>query len=179
MLPRVEVFGQHEISELTKSREKLTRLLDRFVERDDDVPRRKTDLRRALEKSRKSVLDTRAELRQIEERFREAGLEDRLREQSLLVREERLLASIPERLVAFRDCLENLKREVPIDCVFLSAKALEDLPGKEILQRLNGVFEALDCDLQRIANELEQALACADEGVASVRTEWETRKKDV
>ena len=64
VLPRVEVFGQHEISELTKSREKLTRLLDRFVERDDDVPRRKTDLRRALEKSRKSVLDTRAELRQ-------------------------------------------------------------------------------------------------------------------
>ena len=71
------------------------------------MPRRKTDLRRALEKSRKSVLDTRAELRQIEERlaalpgleetlerFREAGLEDRLREQSLLVREERLLASI-------------------------------------------------------------------------------------
>ena len=192
VLPRVEVFGQHEISELTKSREKLTRLLDRFVERDDDVPRRKTDLRRALEKSRKSVLDTRAELRQIEERlaalpgleetlerFREAGLEDRLREQSLLVREERLLASIPERLAAFRDCLENLKREVPIDCVFLSAKALEDLPGKEILQRLNGVFEALDRDLQRIANELEQALARADQGVASVRTEWETRKKDV
>ena len=99
--------AKHEISELTKSREKLPRLLDRFVERDDDVPRRKTDLRRALEKSRKSVLDTRAELRQIEERlaalpgleetlerFREAGLEDRLREQSLLVREERLLASI-------------------------------------------------------------------------------------
>ena len=109
----VDHVSQHEISELTKSCEKLTRLLDRFVERDDDVPRRKTDLRRALEKSRKSVLDTRAELRQIEERFREAGLEDRLREQSLLVREERLLASIPERLAAFRDCLENLKREVP------------------------------------------------------------------
>ena len=38
---------------------------------------------------------------------------DVLREQSLLVREERLLASIPELLAAFRDCLENLKREVP------------------------------------------------------------------
>ena len=70
--------------ELTKSREKLPRLLD-----------------------------TRAELAQIEERlaalpgleetlerFREAGLEDRLKEQSLLVREERLLASIPERNTA-------------------------------------------------------------------------------
>ena len=192
VLPRVEVFGQHEISELTKSREKLTRLLDRFVDRDDDLPRKKADLRRALEKSRKSLLDTRAELAQIEERlaalpgleetlerFREAGLEDRLKEQSLLVREERLLASIPERLASFRECLETLKREVPMDHVFLSAKALEDLPGKKILQRLNGVFKTLDLELQRIAKDLEQALARADEGVALVRTEWETRKKDV
>jgi hypothetical protein len=192
VLPRVEVFGQHEISELTKSREKLTRLLDRFVERDDDLPRRKGELRRALEKSRKSVLDTRAELAQIEEhlaalpgleetleRFREAGLEDRLKEQSLLVREERLLASIPDRLSSFRDCLETLKREVPIDRVFLSAKALEDLPGRPILERLNAVFEELDRDLQRIATELEQALERADTGVTEVRAAWEVRKKEV
>ena len=50
VLPRVEVFGQHEISEFTKSKEKLTRLLDRFVERDETLPRRKADLKRKLEK---------------------------------------------------------------------------------------------------------------------------------
>ena len=192
VLPRVEVFGQHEISELTKSREKLTHLLDRFVQRDDNLPRKKADLRRALEKSRKSLLDTRAELAQIEERlaalpgleetlerFREAGIEDRLKEQSILVREERLLASIPERLASFRECLDTLKRDVPMDRAFLSAKALEDLPGKAILQRLNDVFETLDLELQRIANDLQQALARADKDVALVRTEWETRKRDV
>jgi DNA repair ATPase RecN len=192
VLPRVEVYGQHEISELTKSREKLTRLLDRFVERDESLPRRKSDLRRDLEKNRRSLLDTRAELRQIEERlaalpgleetlerFREAGLEERLREQSLLVREERVLASIPERLAPFRECLESLKREIPIDRVFLSAKALEDLPGKEILARTNDVFAQLDRDLERVAKDLEQALQRADQGVAAVRAEWETRKKDV
>jgi DNA repair ATPase RecN len=192
VLPRVEVYGQHEISELTKSREKLTRLLDRFVERDESLPRRKSDLRRDLEKNRRSLLDTRAELRQIEERlaalpgleetlkrFREAGLEERLREQSLLVREERVLASIPERLAPFHECLESLKREIPIDRVFLSAKALEDLPGKEILARANEVFAQLDRDLERVVKDLEQALQRADQGVAAVRAEWETRKKDV
>ena len=109
ILPRVEVYGQHEISELTRSRDKLTRLLDRFVERDSSLSRRKVDLRRDLEKTRRSMLDVSAELEQIEERlvtlpgleetldrFREAGLEDRLREQSLLVREESVLDSIPE-----------------------------------------------------------------------------------
>ncbi len=192
VLPRVEVFGQHEISELTKSREKLTRLLDRFVERDESLPRRKVDLRRDLEKSRRSLLDARGELRQIVERlaalpgleetleeFRKAGLEDRLKEQSLLVREERVLASIPERLAPFRGCLESLKSEIPIDRVFLSAKALEDLPGREILARANEAFAQLDRDLARIAKELEQALQRADQGVAAIRAEWETRKKGV
>lgn len=192
VLPRVEVFGQHEISELTKSREKLTRLLDRFVERDESLPRRKADLRRDLEKSRRSLLDARSELRQIDERlaalpgleetlqrFREAGLEERLKEQSLLVREERVLSSIPERLAPFRERLESLKREIPIDRVFLSAKALEDLPGREILARANEVFAQLDRDVDRIAKELGQALQRADHGVAAIRVEWEARKKDV
>jgi len=192
VLPRVEVYGQHEVSELTKSREKLTRLLDRFVDRDESLPRRKAALRRDMEKNRRSLLDTRAERRQIEERlaalpgleetlerFREAGLEERLREQSLLVREERVLASIPERLAPFHECLENLKREIPIDRVFLSAKALEDLPGKEILSRANEVFAQLGRDLERVAKDLEQALQRAGQGVAAVRAEWETRKKDV
>ena len=192
VLPRVEVYGQHEISELTKSREKLTRVLDRFVERDGSLPRRKADLRRDLEKNRRSLLDRRLELQQIIERlaalpgleetlerFREAGLEERLREQSLLVREERVLASIPERLGAFRECLEILKREIPIDRVFLSPKALEDLPGKEILSRADEVFAQLDRDLERISNDLEQALQRADQGVAMVRAEWEIRKTDV
>ncbi len=192
VLPRVEVYGQHEISELTKSREKLTRLLDRFVDRDESLLRRKADLRRDLEKNRQSLLDTRSELRQIEdrlaalpgleetlERFREAGLEERLREQSLLVREERVLASIPDRLAPFRESLDSLKREIPIDRVFLSAKALEDLPGKEILSRANEIFAQLDRDLEGVAKGLEHALQRADQGVAEVRAEWETRKKDV
>ncbi len=192
MLPRVEVFGQHEISELTKSREKLTRLLDRFIERDDDLPRRKVDLRRALEKSRKSLVDTRSELCHIEERlaalpgleemlerFREARLEERLEEQSLLVREERLLASIPERLASFRDCFDTLKHDLPLDRVFLSAKALEDLPGRPILERLNSAFESLDRDLHSIAQEMEQALGRADAAVAVVHTAWQGRKEEV
>jgi hypothetical protein len=192
VLPRVEVYGQHEISELTKSREKLTRLLDRFVERDESLLRRKTDLRRELEKNRRSLVDTRSELRQVEDRlaalpgleetldrFRQAGLEERLKEQSLLVREERVLASIPERLAPFRECLDSLKRELPIDRTFLSPRALDGLPGKEVLARANDVFAQLESDLERVAQDLEQAMQRADQGIGAVRAEWETRKKGV
>ena len=114
----VEIYGQHEISELTKSPEKLTRLLGRFVERDDSAIARKRELHRELERSRSRMLATRKELDDIDERlaalpgleetlrqYQEAGLEEDLKEQSLLVREERVLSTIPERLKPFRSCL--------------------------------------------------------------------------
>ena len=124
VLPRIEIYGQHEISELAKSAEKRTLLLDRFVQHDESLNRRKDSVRRSLEQTRRSIADARSELRQIDDqmamlpgleetlvRYQEAGLEDRLREQSLLVREERLLDSIPERVSAFRECLDTLRPE--------------------------------------------------------------------
>ena len=192
VLPRIEVYGQHEISELTKSPEKLTRLLDRFVERDDAVPRRKAELARELAKNRRGIVETQAELEKNEERlgtlpgleetlarFKEAGLEERLKERSLLVREEQIFTSIPERVAPFRECLEGLRRELPFDRAFLSAKALEDLPAREILERLNGVFERLDSDLAAVVESLEAALQQTEQGVLEVRTQWESRKQEV
>ena len=79
VLPRVEVYGQHEISELTKSSEKRTRLLDRFVELDEALRRRKDHLCRDLEKSRQSILSLRSELHDVEERLAALpGLEETL-----------------------------------------------------------------------------------------------------
>lgn len=192
ILPGIEVFGQHEISELTKSPEKLTRLLNRFVKRDHALARRKANLRRELEKSRRSNVETRSELERIEERlaalpgleetlarFKEAGLEERLKERSLLVREEQIFTSIPDRLATFRECLESLKSELPVDRAFLSAKALEELPARDMLGRLNGVFERFDSDLAAIVQSLEAALQRSERGVSDVRILWESRKQEV
>lgn len=192
VLPGVEVYGQHEIAEVAKSPDKLTRLLGRFVERDDALPRRKVSIQRELEKNRRSLLEARDELMRIEERlaalpgleetlerFREAGLEDRLKEQSLLVREERVLTLIPERLATFRECRDSLREELPLDRVFLSAQALDELPGREILARADTVLEVLDRDLQRVTKDLEQALVRADRGIDEIRTAWEARKQEV
>ncbi len=192
ILPRVEVYGQHEIAELAKSPEKLTLLLERFVERDQSLTRRKTDVRRDLEKTRRSILDVRSELEQIDERlatlpgleetlarFREAGLEERLRERSLLLREERVLLSIPERLEPLRECLETLRQEIPIDRVFLSQKALEDLPGKALLAPANDTLEELSSHLRTIVGKLDETLTRAEEEIARIRARWEERRREV
>lgn len=192
ILPRVEVYGQHEVSELARSGRKLTRLLDRFVERDRSPATRKTELQRALKKTRQSLLEVGAELARIEERlatlpgleetldrFRDAGLEERLRERSLLVREERVLDSIPERLAPLYASLKNLRQGLPIDRVFLSPKALEDLPGRVPIMDANAVLERLSRALEQTAARFAQALAQAEEDVAAIRDRWNDRKREV
>ena len=192
VLPRIEIYGQHEISELAKSPEKRTLLLDRFIQHDESLNRRKDSVRRILEQTRRSIADTRSELRQIDDhlatlpgleetltRYQEAGLEDRLREQSLLVREERLLESIPERVLAFGECLEMLRQEVPIDRTFLSPKSLEDLPGKDILTSANPVLERLSREIEQAATLIDDALKRADEGMEGIRSRWSVRRNEV
>ena len=192
VLPRVEVYGQHEISELARSGEKLTRLLDRFAQSDPSMARRKADLRRDLRRTREALLEAQAELRHIDERlaalpgleetlerFREVGLEERLRGRSLLVRGEQVMDSIPERLRTFRDGLESMRQELPINRVFLSPEALEDLPGRDILGGADRVLERLSADLQSIVSQLDDALTRADDGIAEVRSRWDRHRMEV
>ena len=192
VFPGVEVYGQHEISDLARSPEKLTRLLGRFVGSADSVVDRKRELRRELERSRGRILGARKELGQIEERlaalagleetlkrYQEAGLEQDLKEQSLLVREERVLGTIPERLQPFRTSLEELRQELPIDRVFLSSRALEDLPGKEILAGADRVLEQLNADLEEVVQALDAALAKADQGIGTVHERFDARRAEV
>ena len=192
LVPRVEVYGQHEIAELTNSPEKLTRLLNRFVEADASLDQRKDEMRRNLEKNRLSIANVQGEIGEIDERlatlpaleetleqYKQAGLEERLREQSLLVREERVLDSIPERLRTFDECLELLQQQIPIDRAFLSQRALADLPGREILTDANEVLEQLNRDMEQIANQLGDALERANEGIAEISARWDVRKEAV
>ena len=136
------------------------------------------ELRRELEHSRARILDARKELDQIEDRldalpgleetlkrYQDAGIEEDLKEQSLLVREERLLDTIPERLQPFRSCRNELRQELPIDRTFLSQKALEDLPGKEILASADHMLERLNSDLEAVLQGFDSALDKFDQGV--------------
>ena len=192
ILPRAEIYGQHEISELAGSPGKRTVLLNRFARHDESLDRRKDSVRRSLEQTRRSITDTRSELQQIDDRlatlpsleetlfrYQEAGLEDRLREQSLLVREERVLDSIPERVSAFRECLQMLRQELPLDRAFLSPKALEELPDREILAGANPVMAQLNRDLEQAGNLIEEALKQADEGIDGIRSRWSERQREV
>ena len=190
LVPQVEVYGQHEISELTKSPEKLTRLLDRFVPRDHDLDSRKRELRHHLERSRTRLLDTQKELSQIAERlsslpalevtlrsYQQAGLEDKLKEQTLLVREERTLNTAKERIEPFEKWLAAVEGNLPIDRAFLSDKALDDLPGKGLLKEADVVLVDLDRDVEAVAQQMRNAIATARSKLMDIGGRWQARKQ--
>ncbi|MBI2837082.1 MAG: phosphoesterase [Acidobacteria bacterium] len=188
----LEVYGQHEISELTKNPEKRTSLLARFTESDPALEQRKDELKRELERSRSRILEVRKELKQVAEqlgtlpgleellkRFQEAGLEERLKEQSLLVREERIMKTAAERIAPVRQWLEQLRRNIPIDRALLTDKALDGLPGKQTLLLADTVLESFNTDVERAAKQMEEAIDRADKGLGEVRARWESHKKEV
>ena len=192
VVPGVEVFGQHEISELTKSREKLTLLLERFVERDPNAGSQKAKLRLELERSRGRIVDVQRELKLIEERlgllpgleetqkrFKDAGLEERLKEKSLLVREERILATLKERLAPIASLRQELADALPIDTAFLSPKALEGLPNSGLLAEGAAILDKLTAHLKAITTQIEKAASAADTEVTGLRARWDERKQAV
>lgn len=192
VVPGVEVFGQHEISELTKSREKLTLLLERFVERDPNAGAQKSKLRLELERSRGRIADVQREAKLIEERlsllpgleetqkrFQDAGLEERLKEKSLLVREERILATIKERLAPVLTARNELAELHPIDTAFLSTKALEGLPNSALLTEGAGILNRASSQLQAITGQIDQTISVANTELSALHARWDERKQVV
>ncbi len=190
VMPRMEIYGQHEIAELTKSPEKLTRLLERFVATDVALPGRMAEAQRELERSRKQLGDVRDELRRVEERlaalpaveetlkqYQAAGVEARLHDQSMIVREERVLRTAAERIQSVRELAEGLKRRDAIDVAFVSARALADLPAAATLREIEPALATLSADVVVAADALDAAVRRADGAIANVRGVWDVRRQ--
>ena len=117
--------------------------MERFVERDASLATKKAGLRRDLEQNRQKIVNVEKEVANVEDRladlpaleqkikvFREAGIEERLKEKSLLISEERILRTARDRIKPFRDTNKALRAMLPIDDSFASPESLKELPGK-------------------------------------------------
>ncbi len=192
VMPGVDVFGQHEISELTKSSEKLTLLLERFVDRDPSLSGRKAKVHLELGRSRSRIVDVQREMKALDERlaalpgleetqgrFRQAGLEELLKEKSLLIREERLFSDLGERLEQYRTLRSELVDGLPVDTAFVSSKALEGLPNSDILVEIDKTLGNLSTRLTAISDQLADALTEADDAIGDIRTRWNERRQAI
>ena len=192
VMPNVEVFGQHEISELTKSPEKLTLLLERFVDQNPLSSGRKSEVRAELERSRSRIVDVRREIRQLEDRlaalpgleetqkrFQQAGIEEHLKEKSLLIREERLFSGLDERLNQYRALHNELTEGLPVDTAFVSTRAIEGLPNADILSEIEKDLGILSTNLNAVSEQFAKALGDVNHAIEETKSRWKERRRAI
>lgn len=192
IVPGIEVYGQHEISELTKSSEKLTMLLERFVKRETSSASTKSKVAMELERSRTRILEARRELQLVSERlaalpsleetltrYKEAGLEELLKEKSLLVREERILKTASERFEPLRLLERELSSALPLDTAFVSTKATAELPNADLLQLIEGIFANLTANSRLATGQLTESLNKAEAALNEVKEQWNVRRRAI
>jgi hypothetical protein len=185
ILGNIEVYGQHEISELTRQPDKLAELLRRFTEPTADPSVDTGEIQLALEKSRVGIIAEMEEIERIEEalaamptlqerlkRFAAAGLDARLEEKTLMDSESRLFEAAGL-MVAKAEETAAATRAAPIDgSALLTAEGKAELPNAEMLQELNAIQTTLAGRVRRGADYIAFAATAAAKAIEAVNVAW-------
>ena len=188
----IHVLGQHEISELANDKAELTRLLERFVEPDRDLPAQRVHLQRKLEKSRDALLSVEKDLKSTREglerlpaikenlrRFENAGLEEKLKEQTLLITEERVLTTVKDRIDRVDDAVKALAKAVPLDASFLSDSKVTSLPGYPLIAPAKETLTKLSGQITAKLTDLAENVEASRTDLEGIRTSWGGRKQSL
>ena len=173
LLPGIEFYGQNEIHELAKSPGALTHILDQFL---PDSAEQQAKLDSAFRKLRENserlarAQERKDEIeRQIAQlpRLKEQGLEEKLKQVPLLEKERQLGPRILEEVKNTRDGQQQFEESLP-DLVFLSDKALENLPHAELLQHGRALLETLSTTLRQKLGEIDKAIGETERSVENL-----------
>ena len=150
---------------------------------------RKVELNSKLEKSRKRIVDVQSELdslenrlsalpalQETERRFKQSGLENRIKEKSLLVKEERLFFELNERFQSYLTIRENLLESLPVDTTFVSDKALRDLPNSKLLMEIEGILDSLSAELSVVSDQYAEAMSNAEAAIDNLKIRWNEQR---
>ncbi|MGA9869190.1 MAG: hypothetical protein WBQ75_22380 [Acetobacteraceae bacterium] len=185
VLGNIEVYGQHEISELTRQPTKLAELLRRFTEAATGIATDRDELQRALDKSRTEMLAEMTEIERIEEtlaalptlrerlkRFAAVGLDARLQEKTLIDAEARVFDTGMALTATAADTAETV-RATPIEGTpLVGDEEKVKLPNAALLEELNAIQVTLGGRLRRAADYIGFAGNAAAAHIESVRERW-------
>jgi ABC-type lipoprotein export system ATPase subunit len=177
----VTVFGQNELAELARSPQKLTTLLQRFIPTDPAHDSKVEQLAAALGTSRAEILDCEAKIQKDTEalaalpgiqetlkRYREAGVEEKLKSQDLIIKAEGVVQVAKDSLSPFSEIISEVDALFPVSKDFLSAEALEGLPAQAELASLRGTFSTFETAAKAAAKALQTAIETAEKAIGRV-----------
>ena len=189
VLGTIEVYGQHEISELTRYPEKLAQLLRRFTEPTATTSSSKTHLKEQLERSRAAIATEVVEIERIEEalaalpslkehlkRFAAAGLDAKLKDKTLIDKEKRLFEQADEIVGQAGELADEVLSAAESDGALVGDDAKE-LPNGAIVAKLDAVQSQLLQKIKAAGQSIEAAAAEASAATKKIGGEWAPRQK--
>jgi DNA repair ATPase RecN len=165
------VFGQNELAELARSPEKLTALLDRFVAPDKAWLGKHQAAQTNLARLRRDLLDCLSKIRKVEEqlaalpglnetlqRYRKAGVEEKLKSRNAIVRAEAVIQSARDSVQPLQDLSGQLAGDAAIDVEFLSDAALKGMPAEKHLKGMKASLARLEASARKAQSVLASAI---------------------
>lgn len=192
LIPGIDIFGQHEIAQIARSGERRTRLLSRFIAPSSEVANTKAQLRMRLASNRTEIVKVRVDLQDKEAQlsalpeiratlksYTQLGLQERLKERNLVLKEERAVDAVEESVKGISERIESLKEAAKLDRNSVSTEALKDLPHARTLESLDGVLARLGAAVERAALDALTAAQVATRELAEVTKQWQVQRDSV
>ncbi|MBY5475281.1 AAA family ATPase [Rhizobium leguminosarum] len=184
----VEIFGQHEISELTRHPDKLAEILRRFTTGEADASEERRNFRDRLALSAREITAVRTDLNLIEDqlaalpslrahlaRFATAGLEDRLAEKTSIDAEARVFQTAAEAVADLRVQADDLRTA---SAGKFTPDADVEIPNRLLLKKLDEVAARIDAAREQARSYLAAAALEAERDIATVTAEWQPLKDE-
>ncbi|HVQ59489.1 MAG TPA: hypothetical protein VMS60_11350 [Solirubrobacterales bacterium] len=191
LLPRPEIFSQHEVSEIAGDPQLRTALLERFRQLDGDRVRALEELADDLTANRRSILDIDEEIGRYDERlgalprieetlerYREAGVEDQLSDQSRLVSERQLLTEAADSLEPIAQLVEELDEALPPEMITKPPKE-DGRVAADLARDLNRVLATRGKEAEKALKAVVKVIEGGEEEVSALEETWKTREGKV
>ena len=184
LFPKLELYGQNEIYEMTRDEQNRNKLVSRFLEdghseynKSVDEVLDKLKLNReliVLQVSKKNDIESEVEqlpklLAQVKQ-YQDLGIDEKIEVISKLEKEKLLDRKVNNGLEKIRILTEDFKGSL-LDTDILNDEALKDLPHHKILERERNLFDKLNSSISGHLNEINTLIEKAYEELQEAREE--------
>lgn len=181
----VEVFGQHELAELSGDSDSIAKLIRRFngsVGEDpalEDVRKRLRENREGLRKAEEAKVELEEELAQADrleeqlDRYKETDVPGKLRGHEQITLDQAVFTEGMSRIAAARTLLDQYRKSASLTNLDAVIDNIDGAPQMERLSRVKTTLEDLRRVLEELGNQAAAAIIAAQAEIQAAQADWE------
>ena len=185
VLGNVEIFGQHELAELTGDSAKVASMLERFAGNKGRTPEHEKTLRdlrdnreklKRAEEEKASLEEELADTPRLEDQVRhyeETDVPTRLERVTRLGQDEAVFREGRQRVSSVRTSLTGLTDSQLVAKLVAAYGGVDESPRADVLRKVSAATTTLAEKLRSLAVDAEAALTAAEAGIEAAATEWD------